>query len=343
MRAIRRLSIREPVGIHIMEREMYMNRPVLRAIALKAAALLAVFAAPAYADEGFHRFVVFGDSLSDPGNYFIEYGQVSEPPYVPVPSAPYDIHGYHFSNGPTWIEQLTVELGSRDSGRPALARPGVYTNYAMGRARARANAPVFPDFDLSTQVGLFLSDFGGQAPARATYVIWIGANDLDDALGALQTDPSGATSIGIIQTALGTIAANIQALWAAGARSFLIPNVPDLGLTPALQSAGPAAVGAATQLSEAFDSGLAEVLGQLQALPQIEFKTLNAFALLHAVVSDPHAYRLKDVQDACLTFFVSVDAICERSNRYLFWDGIHPTVAGHEIVEDAAQQLLRAR
>ena len=83
--------------------------------------------------------------------------------------------------------------------------------------------------------------------------------------------------------------------------------------------------------------------GGLQALPQIEFKTLDVFTLLHAVVSDPHAYRLMDVKDACLTFFVSVDAICERPNRYLFWDGIHPTVAGHEIVEDAAQHLLHAR
>jgi phospholipase/lecithinase/hemolysin len=321
---------------------MNMNRPVLRALAVKAVALIAVLSAPAYAG-GSHQFVVFGDSLSDPGNFFIEYGLVSEPPYMPVPSAPYDIHGHHFSNGPTWIEQLTEELGSRDSGRPALARPGVYTNYAMGRARARANAPVFPAFDLSTQVGLFLNDFGGHAPARATYVIWIGANDLDDAIGALQTDPSGATSIGIIQTALGTIAANIQALWGAGARAFLIPNEPDLGLTPAVRSAGPAAVGAATQLSEAFDAGLTQVLGGLQALPQIEFKTLDVFTLLHAVVSDPQAYRLRDAQDPCLTFFVSVDAICERQNRHLFWDGIHPTEAGHEIVEDAAQQVLHAR
>lgn len=320
-----------------------MNRPVLRALAIKAVALIVVLAAPAYADGGFHQFVVFGDSLSDPGNFFIEYGQVSEPPYMPVPSAPYDIHGHHFSNGPTWIEQLTEELGSRDSGRPALARPGVYTNYAMGRARARANAPVFPAFDLSTQVGLFLSDFGGHAPARATYVIWIGANDLDDAIGALQTDPSGATSIGIIQNALDTIAANIQALWAAGARSFFIPNEPDLGLTPAVQLAGPAAVGAATQLSEAFDTGLTQVLGELQALPQIEFKTLDVFTLLHAVVSDPQAYRLRDAQDPCLTFFVTVDAICERPNRHLFWDGIHPTEAGHEIVEDASRQVLHAR
>jgi phospholipase/lecithinase/hemolysin len=324
------------------KKEINMNCLVLRALAVNAVALIALFSAPAYAGES-HRFVVFGDSLSDPGNFFIEYGLVSKPPYEPVPSAPYDIHGHHFSNGPTWIEQLADELDTRESGRPALERPGVYTNYAMGRARARPNAPAFPAFDLSTQVGLFLNDFGGQAPAHATYVIWIGANDLDDAISALQTDPSGATSIGIIQTALGTIAANIQALWAAGARSFLIPNEPDLGLTPALQAAGPAAVGAATQLSEAFDAGLTQVLGQLQALPQIEFKTLDVFTLLRAIVSDPHAYRLKDVQDACLTFFVLVDAICERPNRFLFWDGIHPTVAGHEILEDAAQQLLHAR
>lgn len=213
----------------------------------------------------------------------------------------------------------------------------------MGRARARANAPVFPDYDLSAQVSLFLSDFRGHAPARATYVIWIGANDLDDALGALQTYPSGATSIGIIQTALGTIAGNVQALWAAGARSFLIPNEPDLGLTPAVQAVGPAAAGAATQLSDAFDAGLTEVLGQLQALPQIQFATLDVFTLLPAVASDPQAYHIKDAQNPCLTFFVLVDAVCERPHGYLFWDGIHPTVAGHEIVEDAAEHLLHAR
>jgi phospholipase/lecithinase/hemolysin len=324
------------------KKEMNMNCLLLRALAVNAVALIAVFSAPAYAG-GSHRFVVFGDSLSDPGNFFIEYGLVSKAPFEPVPSAPYDIHGHHFSDGPTWIEQLADELDTRESGRPALERPGVYTNYAMGRARARPNAPAFPAFDLSTQVALFLNDFGGQAPGHATYVIWIGANDLNDAISALQTDPSGATSTGIIQTALGTIASNIQALWSAGARSFLIPNEPDLGLTPVLQLAGPAAVGAATQLSEAFDAGLIQVLGQLQALPQIEFKTLDVFTLLHVIVSDPHAYRLKDVQDACLIFFVTVDAICERPNRFLFWDGIHPTVAGHEILEDAAQHLLHAR
>jgi phospholipase/lecithinase/hemolysin len=50
-----------------------------------------------------NRYIVFGDSLSDPGNYYSIYGQVSEAPFAPIPSAPYDEHGHHFSNGRTWI------------------------------------------------------------------------------------------------------------------------------------------------------------------------------------------------------------------------------------------------
>ena len=118
-----------------------MNCLLLRALAVNAVALIAVFSAPAYAD-GSHRFVVFGDSLSDPGNFFIEYGQVSKAPYEPVPSAPYDIHGHHFSNGPTWIEQLTDELDTRESGRPAVPVSIPTMPWGeRGRARMRRHSP----------------------------------------------------------------------------------------------------------------------------------------------------------------------------------------------------------
>jgi phospholipase/lecithinase/hemolysin len=33
-------------------------------------------------------------------------------------------------------------------------------------------------------------------------------------------------------------------------------------------------------------------------------------------------------------------AICERPDRYLFWDGIHPTRAGHHIIARAAAHAL---
>ena len=79
----------------------------------------------AFAHEAHARLVVFGDSLSDPGNYFAAFGQTSQAPYAPIPSAPYSIGGHHFTNGKTWVEQLADGLNTPESGRPALLRPGV--------------------------------------------------------------------------------------------------------------------------------------------------------------------------------------------------------------------------
>jgi phospholipase/lecithinase/hemolysin len=305
----------------------------LTALCLPAAAL---------AQQAPPQLVFFGDSLSDPGNYYLAFGAVSQAPFVPIPDAPYAIgNGYHFSDGRTWAERLAAQLDSPASGRPALARPGEFTNYAVGRARARPNAPEFSAYDLTSQVGLFLTDFHGQANPRSVYVIWIGANDLDDALQALGGDPSGATSAAIAQAAIQTVAANIQALYVAGARKFLVPNLPDLGDTPAVRALGPVATGAAEQLTALYNGGLAEALSQLQVLPHIHLLQLDVDVLVQQVIADPKTYHLTDVTDACLKFFTTVDAICPRPNHYLFWDGIHPTETGHEILERAAERLLR--
>jgi len=215
----------------------------------------------------------------------------------------------------------------------------VFTNYAVGRARARAGAPVFPDFDLGTQVGAFLTDFHGQAPASRTYVIWIGANDLFDALEALQMDPTGAASMGIIKQAIGATAESLQILWAAGARKFLVLNLADPALTPYVRSLGPLAQGASTQLTAAYNGALAQVLASLGALPQIQIRQFDLNAFLHTVVSSPGRYGLGDVADSCLSFGVVTNAVCADPDCYLFWDGIHPTRAGHFLISVA---LLKA-
>lgn len=302
--------------------------------ALLCLLLLSALPAAARADEP-RSLVFFGDSLTDPGNHYIAFGEVTRPPYQPVAIYPYAMGGHHFSNGPTWAEDLTDELDTPVSGKPALREPGVFTNYAVGRARARPAAPVFPDFDLGTQVGAFLTDFGGHAAANRTYVIWIGANDLDDALEALQVDQTGATSIGIIQQAIGATAESVQMLWAAGARDFFVINLADPALTPYVRSLGPVAQGAATQLATAYNGGLAQALGALGALPQIQIRQFDMNAFLHTVVSTPARYGLRDVENACLRFGVATNAVCADPNHYLFWDGIHPTRAGHLIISFA--------
>ena len=317
-----------------------MKRMMITARATVALCLLVLSLAPAaahaYEPKG---FVFFGDSLSDPGNHYTAFGEVSRPPYQPVPIYPYAIGGHHFSNGPTWAEDLADERDTPASGKPALREPGVFTNYAVGRARARPNAAVFPDFDLGTQVRAFLTDFGGQAPANRTYVVWIGSNDLFDALEALQSDPTGATSQVIIEQAIGATAESIEALWGAGARKFLILNLADPALTPYVRSLGPEAEGVSTQLTAAYNGALAEIMSELGALPQIEIEKFDTNALLHTVVSAPARYGLRDAVDSCLTFGVVMSAVCQDPEHYLFWDGIHPTRTGHLIISFA---VLRA-
>src|SRR5947208_1318127 len=63
------------------------------------------------AQSRFSGIVVFGTSLSDPGNAFALSGDAGTPPDFTlnpllVPSAPYAKGGHHFSNGATWIEQF---------------------------------------------------------------------------------------------------------------------------------------------------------------------------------------------------------------------------------------------
>jgi phospholipase/lecithinase/hemolysin len=288
------------------------------------------------------RVVVFGDSLSDPGNYFAAFHEISQRPFAPVPDAPYAMGGLHYSNGETWIEQLGHYLHAGDSAGPALRHPGNATNFAVGRARARPGAEAFPHFDLSTQVGTFLGQTGGQAQEGALYVLWIGANDLKDALESLATDPTFASAVGIVHQAVGTTAGNIQALWNAGARRFLVVDMPDLAITPYLIDLGPVAQYAAGHLTDAYNAGLGEVVDALGALPGISILRLDVNAAIASAALDPSTSRIREFEMPCLRFAVVEDAVCRHPERYLFWDAIHPTTVGHELIADAARAALAA-
>jgi phospholipase/lecithinase/hemolysin len=86
--------------------------------------------------------VVFGDSLSDPGNAFALVGGTNTPPdysvdFFLVPDQPYARGGHHFTNGATWIEQLAQSEGLAANAQPAFRGSSAgATNYAVGSARA---------------------------------------------------------------------------------------------------------------------------------------------------------------------------------------------------------------
>jgi phospholipase/lecithinase/hemolysin len=294
---------------------------------------------PAMAGATDRRFVVFGDSLSDPGNAFILLRDLEVPPFSSlVPDAPYARGALHFSNGPTWVEQLSLREHALPSAGPALLLPGVLSNYAVGGARARQEGP----FDLTTQVGLFVHDFSSFAPGDALYIVFSGGNDLRDALGALSADPSGTASAVIVAGALSSVRDNLLTLYAAGARRFLVANAPDLALVPAVRLLGLPAQGAAHLLSLQFNTGLEAILQGLEAGLGLHVVRLDVFGILTQVVADPSAAGLVDVTQPCIALDTVRSAYCAKPGTFLFWDGIHPTVAGHRILADRAAAALAA-
>jgi phospholipase/lecithinase/hemolysin len=303
--------------------------------------MLALLAAPmtAAGQSSFSGIVVFGTSLSDPGNAFALNGEAGTPhdfmmnPLL-IPSAPYAKGGHHFSNGATWIEQYARTVGLAGRVRPALGNNGSATNFAVGAARAYNDGV---NFNLTRQVDTFLERSGGIAAPDALYVIEMGSNDVRDAFQIYATGGNGGP---IISLALNSIAVNIQRLYVAGARNFLVWTVPNIALTPAIRSLPPAAQGLMSALTQAFNANLAGVLGQLSGgLPGVTFTRLDAYQLLGAIVANPTAYDLTSVTTACLTPNEAPFS-CQQPNEYLFWDGIHPTKAAHALLAQLAASVL---
>jgi phospholipase/lecithinase/hemolysin len=317
------------------------STPFTRRTLVSCLCLLLAAPLSAAAQSRFSGIVVFGTSLSDPGNAFVLLGDQSTPPDFTlnpllIPSAPYARGGHHFSNGATWIEQFGRSVGLGDSVRPALATsdPAV-TNYAVGAARAYNDGT---NFNLTRQVDTFLQRNGGVASSQALYVIEMGSNDIRD---ALTLSGLGGNGEAILSQAIASIVANIQKLYGAGAREFLVWTAPNVALTPAIRSLGPVAVAGATQATLGFNAGLAWTLGALRvALPGTSFARLDAYQLLNAIVAALAAFELTNVTTACVTPNVA-PFTCRNADDFLFWDGIHPTKAGHAILAAAAADVLR--
>lgn len=327
---------------------------IVHALACLAAALaLVVPAGPALARaSGIDRLVVFGGSLSDSGNAFVWLSaplnqacgtRLSVPPYdtlddLLVPDGPYARGGHHFTNGATWAEDLARALALGGNARPALRHEGGNaSNYAVGGARA-VDYPC--RFNLPDQVAAYLATTP-QASPQTLFTLEIGGNDVRDALVAAA---SGQDPTPLIQNALASIANGIAALYAHGARRFLLLNVPNLALAPSvrlLDQQVPGAAALASQLTLAFNAGLAGVVQYANGLGGADARVLDLYALLESIVADPGAYGFTNVTDACITPN-QPPFHCAHPDSYVFWDGIHPTRAVHELMARQALAVISA-
>lgn len=273
---------------------------------------------------------VFGDSLADTGNNAfvldnvlapgLPPGTLRTPTPVPAPSfiPDYPYASNRYSNGPLWTEYFAASLGLSST---ASFIGG--TNLAFGGARSGPAGSTFP-FSLLDQVSMFLSGTGGFAPSNALYIVQGGGNDARDAFA---TAASGADPNPIISGYALNISSIITTLESAGAQNILLWNIPDIGKTPAIQSLGSASAGLASNLAMAMNGAVDTLLGAHAGLHRFD-----AFSLVDQIFNDPAAFGLADATSACAT---DLACIADPSQTF-FWDGIHPTTAGHAIFAQVA-------
>jgi len=310
-----------------------MNRLLrkgLCALTLAAAGLISTtgHAAP------YGSLVFFGDSLSDTGNNAAIFDAVAGGARTAVPLAPADFvptlpyASNRYSNGPVWAEYFASALGL-----DATASTFGGTNFAYGGARV-TNHPLSPygALSLQGQVNAYLGTTGGTAASDNLYVVAGGGNDIRDAIDVALTggDPSA-----MISQFVSDMAGLVSGLVSAGARDILFLTLPDLGLTPAGLAAEflvPGAAAMASSLSDQVNAAMLGVLGPLGAIPGVDLDVLDISAVLRGIVADPAAVGLADVTSAC-----ALDPACIADpSAALFWDGVHPTTAGHALFARAA-------
>ena len=220
-----------------------------------------------------------------------------------------------YSNGPVWVEQLAVRLGLEL--RPSRERG---FNFAVGGAHLDPGSG--PD-SLRAQADAFLALPKPQG--RTLHIVYGGGNDLLAAIG----HPRAPMLADAAATSLRSILADLVA---HGATDVLVPNLPDVGMTPAVRARGDRAVAEAAVLTDRFNAALERVLTAFAAEPRLRLYRLDVRSMAERVRQDPGASGFVDIASPCSRL--------RRCDGYLFWDDVHPTAEAHARLAEAAFAAL---
>lgn len=281
------------------------KKSLLLAIVAVLSFIMTTFAPSLSSVNKINQLYIFGDSLSDTGNIY----RATAGAY---PSSPPYFQG-RYSNGLVWVEYLASGL---------KLTPKQSTNFAFGGATTGSSSMNgIPG--LLAQVDNFTSSHPDINP-NALYVLWAGANDY------LYGTSNSTMPIENLSKA-------IQLLSTRGAKKILVANIPDLGKLPSTRYTAnsnkltESAIAHNQSLVKSFEV-LNDKLGHDTQIIQ-----LDANSLYREAITDPAKFGFTNVTNACLNNV----AVCDNPDKFLFWDGIHPTTAGHRILAEAALKALK--
>ncbi|MBP0616158.1 autotransporter domain-containing protein [Jiella mangrovi] len=300
------------------------------ACALSGASLLA-FSCVAAGAQDIGSVISFGDSLSDNGNLYAATGGTTPP------SPPY-FNG-HYSNGQVFTEYLNgpmQQAGAATLGGVAID-PTANQNYAFGGARTDTLTALPPG--VPTQIGFFQAQDGVFA-SNDLVTLYAGANDLFAILATPGVTPADIVSgASVAAQNVGTSANTLSQL---GAPTLAVLNLPDLGQIPRLNgSVQTQFVG--TLASGTFNAALSDaVFASAAANPDTNTYLIDVERVFSAIIANPQQFGFTNATDACLDVPSCAAASQAEQNQFLFFDSVHPTTAGHQLLASLVLDYLTA-
>ncbi len=303
-------------------------------------ALLAAVSPLATAQAGtYTQVIIFGDSLSDVGNF----AHVTDDAYgVSYPGGDFNYSDHRFTNSSdtspgsgtyagVWHEQLTRRfLGMT----PATNSLDGGLDYAYGDAETldgnrTVSLPAGQSVQIENmgqQVTQFITEANGVADSGALYIVWGGANDLF----ADYTDAN-------VQATASRVAALVNRLAVIGARNFIVPNLPPLGDTPEYNTDATVSANlnqASSNYRGYLSTALASEISSLKSQGiNVTITQLDVYSLFQNLVTNYSDFGFTDVRNSAQGQSVNVD-------QSLFWDQVHPTTAGHNQIAQFAADIL---
>lgn len=329
-------------------------RGALRGLALAPLLGAALVAGGAQAGvSSLSNLFVFGDSLSDNGNSKAISNTAVGSTFPPPPYS-----DGRFSNGDVAVEYLWRAFNPSAGALKASLAGG--TNFAIGGATSgtqnfiqvwSSTPAVLKPFYAGKGNAWQLDEFKTPAPRSfdpetSLFVVWLFPNDAfwagatsGTSVGSFDQNPPP-SSLDLTGLAVYNIKGTIEQLAGYGAKNFLVPNSPNLGLIPEFNT-DPIRSQSFSDLSLAFNSQLATQLNSLRSSrPDLDITAFQIDDLLAEVNANPAAFGFSNTSDRCLTNLSCFNGDAAAQSTYLFWDGSHPTTAGHALIGQRFYQAV---
>jgi phospholipase/lecithinase/hemolysin len=309
------------------------------------ACLLFAFLVTVSADGAqFSGLIAFGDSLSDIGNLYTTLGGSGSDQTIyndiGYTAAPGRYDNGRYSNGPLWVEHLANQLGlgalAPNNGDQPLTEG---TDFAYAGARSGTGGTDFIIPNLLTQIECYLTLTGGAASPTALYTVWAGGNDVIDYIGDQM--PNTPTDIGQFTDIMASnISTAVTTLHNAGARNFLVANLPALGDKPDYVNTPNQSF--ANDMVTSYNPKLAQALANLRTQHAgLRLAGWDVYSDFNQVLQNPASFGFTDDTEAAFSNTGPYPGtVVANPNQHVFWDDTHPTAPGHAYLGQFGYQAV---